>query len=147
MANIIKQQLWLKLALGIVLVLSTMAIAQPSSLLNYRFDSAAQQQQFQQLTEQLRCLVCQNESLWDSNASLAKDLRTDVYIQVKKGQTNEEIKRYLVARYGEFILFKPTFHASTYLLWIIPFLLLAAAFLVVVYIVKSSGKPENNQKE
>jgi len=131
---------WLQIWLAASMVLFvTVVVAQPSSLLDYSFDSTAQQQQFQQLTEQLRCLVCQNESLWDSSAPLAKDLRTEIYSKVKSGQSDEQIKQYLVARYGEFILFKPALQAATYALWVMPFLLLLLAFFVVSFIVWRSG--------
>ena len=113
---------------------SLFAVAQTSSPI-YVFSSPAQQVQFRQLTEQLRCLVCQNESLWDSHADLAKDLRNEVYDKLKQGYSNEQIKTYLVARYGQFILFEPTFNASTYLLWIIPFLLLMLGFFIIIMMV------------
>jgi cytochrome c-type biogenesis protein CcmH len=86
-----------------------------------------------QLEEKLRCLVCQNQSLADSNAELAGDLRKQVRDQVAAGRSDEEIIGYLVQRYGDFVLYQPPFKATTALLWIGPFLLLAAAagFLVV----------------
>lgn len=118
--------------------LASVAIAQSAS--SYEFKSPTQQQQFQQLTEQLRCLVCQNESLWDSNAPLAKDLRGEVYQQVISGKSNDEIKQYLVARYGQFILFKPAFTMANLLLWIVPFLLLIAGLVFVVFIVLRARK-------
>ena len=72
---------------------SLFEVAQTSSPI-YVFSSPAQQVQFRQLTEQLRCLVCQNESLWDSHADLAKDLRNEVYDKLKQGYSNEQIKTY-----------------------------------------------------
>jgi cytochrome c-type biogenesis protein CcmH len=86
-----------------------------------------------QLEEKLRCLVCQNQSLADSNAELAGDLRKQVRDQVAAGRSDEEIIGYLVQRYGDFVLYEPPFKATTALLWIGPFLLFAAAvgFLLV----------------
>jgi cytochrome c-type biogenesis protein CcmH len=86
-----------------------------------------------QLEEKLRCLVCQNQSLADSNAELAGDLRKQVREQVAAGRSDQEIIDYLVQRYGDFVLYEPPFKATTVLLWVGPFLLLAAAggFLVV----------------
>lgn len=90
----------------------------------YHFDSQQQQQRFTQLTNELRCLVCQNESLADSNAGLAKDLRAQIYQQVIAGKDEETIRHYLLSRYGQFILFKPAFNRLTIVLWLFPLLLL-----------------------
>ena len=86
-----------------------------------------------QLEEKLRCLVCQNQSLADSNAELAGDLRREVRDQVAAGRSDQEIIGYLVQRYGDFVLYEPPFKATTALLWVGPFLLLAAGagFLIV----------------
>lgn len=73
----------------------------------------------------LRCLVCQNQSIDDSDAPLAKDLRLLVRQQLKKGESNEQVIDYVVARYGEFVLLNPRFHLSTMLLWLAPILLVA----------------------
>ena len=85
------------------------------------------------LEEKLRCLVCQNQSLADSNAELAGDLRKQVRDQVAAGRSDDEIVAYLVQRYGDFVLYEPPFKATTALLWVGPFLLFAAAagFLLV----------------
>ena len=99
------------------------------------FATPAQQQQFQNLTEQLRCLVCQNESLWDSQAPLAKDLRAEIYQKIMAGESEQAIKEYLVARYGEFILFKPHLNTTTYVLWLTPFILLLGGFIVIGWII------------
>jgi cytochrome c-type biogenesis protein CcmH len=79
------------------------------------------------LEEKLRCLVCQNQSLADSNAELAGDLRKQVRDQVAAGRSDDEIIDYLVQRYGDFVRYEPPFKATTALLWIGPFLLLAGA--------------------
>ncbi len=85
-----------------------------------------------QLEEKLRCLVCQNQSLADSNAELAGDLRREVREQVAAGRSDAQVVDYLVQRYGDFVLYEPQFKATTALLWIGPFVLLAAAALVFV---------------
>ncbi len=90
------------------------------------------EQRIRQLAEKLRCLVCQNQSLADSNAELAADLRRELREQVKAGRSDDEIAGYLVQRYGDFVLYDPPLKASTALLWIGPFVLLAAALLVLV---------------
>lgn len=83
------------------------------------------------LTEQLRCLVCQNQTIADSNAGLAIDLRQQVVQQVKAGKTDSEIKQYMVERYGDFVLYNPPFSANNTVLWIGPFILLALGLLLV----------------
>ena len=85
-----------------------------------------------QLSEKLRCLVCQNQSLADSNAELAQDLRQQLREQVASGRSDDQILDYLVQRYGDFVLYEPPFKSTTVLLWIGPFVLLAAAALVLV---------------
>ena len=90
----------------------------------YPFETPKQQAQFHGLLRELRCLVCQNQDLADSNAGLAKDLRDEVYTHVQAGESDDEIVRYLTARYGDFILFKPPIKAVTSMLWLGPFLFL-----------------------
>lgn len=88
------------------------------------------------LEEKLRCLVCQNQTLADSNAELAGDLRREVREQVSAGKSDEEIVGFLVQRYGDFVLYEPPFKATTALLWLGPFLLLAAAAGVLIVAVR-----------
>jgi cytochrome c-type biogenesis protein CcmH len=90
----------------------------------YTFAIPAQQQRFYALTQELRCLVCQNQSLADSNATLAQDLRLEVAKQIQNGASDKQIKDYLVQRYGEFVLYRPRWQTSTYILWVAPWLLL-----------------------
>lgn len=85
------------------------------------------------LAENLRCLVCQNESLASSHAELAEDLRREVRELMQKGMTDQEIKDYLVARYGDFVLYEPPMKSSTVLLWLGPFVLLLFGMGVLIY--------------
>src|SRR5437773_1500682 len=84
------------------------------------------EQRMKALTEQLRCLVCQNETLADSRADLAEDLRKQIREQIKAGKTDPEILAFLTDRYGDFVLYKPPVKKTTYLLWFGPFVLLIA---------------------
>jgi len=84
------------------------------------------EQRMRALTEQLRCLVCQNETLADSHADLAEDLRKEIREQMKAGKSDREIIAFLTQRYGDFVLYKPPVKATTYLLWFGPFVLLFA---------------------
>jgi len=88
-----------------------------------------------ELAQEIRCLVCQNQSLSDSNAPLAVDLRNQIREQLRAGASRQDVANYLVARYGEFVLYRPPVNAATLLLWLGPLLLLAggtAALLVRV---------------
>ncbi len=88
------------------------------------FKNDAQRERFQNLTRQLRCMVCQNEDLADSNADLARDLRKRIFEMMENGKSDAEIKRYLVDRYSEFVLYKPPVKPGTWLLWFGPALIL-----------------------
>ena len=102
------------------------------TLESFKFDSKAEELHFKKLIEELRCLVCQNQSLADSDAELAHDLRAEVYDMIQEGNSDEEIVTFLVARYGDFVLYNPPVKPSTYLLWFGPFvLLLLAAFILL----------------
>lgn len=98
----------------------------------YAFDNPAQEARFQDLIGQLRCLVCQNQSLADSHADLAGDMRREVYQKMKKGLNNQEIIDFLVQRYGDFVLFRPPMQANTYLLWFGPGLLFLLGFGIFI---------------
>jgi len=116
---------------------------QAGSLESFDFSGRVSEQRFKTLTEELRCLVCQNESLAGSNAELANDLRQEVYQLMDQGKSNEQIVNFLVARYGDFVLYDPPLRPSTYLLWFGPFILLLIAALVLFYSVsKRSRRPE-----
>src|SRR5690349_24173939 len=94
------------------------------------FKDHAQELRFQALTKQLRCLVCQNESLADSNAPLAADLRREVRALAVSGKNDAQIKEFLVARYGDFVLYDPPVKRVTWLLWFGPFVLLAIGAVI-----------------
>jgi len=84
------------------------------------------------ISGELRCLVCQNESLAGSQAELAKDLREEVRGLIKEGKTDNEVKEFLVSRYGDFVLYRPQMKPTTYVLWIGPFILLIIGLLALV---------------
>ena len=121
--------------LQVVLLAATMNIQAANVLLE--FDSPQQEQRYEDLLEEVRCLVCQNQSLADSNASLAQDLRLEIHEQIVSGKSNEEIIDFLVSRYGEFVLFRPLFNYRTLLLWLGPLVLFICAALIVFRVVRS----------
>ena len=98
-----------------------------------------------QLGEKLRCLVCQNQSIADSNAELAVDLRRQINEQIAGGRSDSEIVDFMVQRYGDFVLYRPPFKAITLLLWFGPVLLLAAGFAVLVYNVRRRRAQRDEQ--
>ena len=105
------------------------------------FKSTEDQQRFRLLTEELRCPKCQNQNLEDSNAGIAVDLRNQIYTMINEGQTSEEIVDYMVARYGEFVLYRPVHDQSTAILWYGPFaLLLIGAVIFMLVMVKNQRR-------
>jgi len=92
------------------------------------------------LAQELRCLVCQNQTLADSNAPLAVDLRNQIREQLAAGKSEGDVKDYMVARYGDFVLYRPPFNAATALLWVGPFLLLLGGFFLLLR--RLGRKPE-----
>jgi len=105
------------------------------------FSNAAEEQRFHALTSELRCVMCQNQSLADSNALVARDLRKEVLQLMHDGRTDAQIKQFLVQRYGEFVLYRPRVEERTWLLWFGPALLvLAGAALVAVLVRRNAGR-------
>ena len=96
------------------------------------------------LEEELRCLVCQNQSLADSTAPLAEDLRREVRQLAVAGKSDDEIKQYLVARYGDFVLYRPPVKSTTWLLWFGPFVLLAAGGVIWWQIARRRGRKDDD---
>ena len=105
----------------------------------YQFDSVAQEQQYRELTGSLRCPKCQNNSIADSNAMIAADMRLKVYELMKQGQSKQQIVDYMVARYGNFVTYEPPVTASTLILWVGPALF---AVLGALTIILRSRKPK-----
>ena len=92
------------------------------------------------MVDELRCLVCQNQNLKGSNSDLAKDMRNKVYEMIAAEKTNKEIVDYMVARYGDFVLYKPPFKSITLLLWLGPLAFLIIAFITVIRVVKQRNQ-------
>ncbi len=90
----------------------------------YQFTTSELELRYQTLTEELRCLVCQNQNIADSHAELAQDLRRKVYEMLNRGETNPQIIDYMTERYGDFVLYRPPFNMKTLILWLAPILTL-----------------------
>ena len=118
-----------------------------------QFRDRVEETRFRALTEQLRCVMCQNQSLADSNALIAQDLRREVLGLMREGKSDEQIKQFLVARYTEFVLYQPRVGPSTWLLWFGPGLLLAIGVAALVAVVRQHGRgappaaPETDSQE
>lgn len=102
----------------------------------HQFEQPEQEQQYNRLIAELRCLVCQNQNLADSNAELAQDLRQEVYEMIQSGASDQEIINFMVARYGDFVLYRPPFKSSTAFLWIGPFIILIISFIILLMFIR-----------
>jgi len=105
-----------------------------------QLENPALQARYENLTKELRCLVCQNESVADSNAFLARDLRKQVQEMLVQGKSDAEILDFMTARYGEFVRYNPPLEPKTVLLWGAPFLLLGVGLLVIFRVVRNRSR-------
>jgi len=130
------------LAAVVLLIAATIAHAQSAEVPNADPKSEAR---LKVLAEELRCLVCQNQTIADSNAPLALDLRNQIRTQISQGRSDDQIRDYMVQRYGDFVLYKPPFKATTALLWVGPFALVAGGLGTLWLLVRrrrAAEKPE-----
>ena len=112
------------------------------------FSSEALETRYQELTQELRCLVCQNQNLADSDAPLAQDLRQEIHQMLESGRSDEEIKTFLVDRYGDFVLYRPPVSGNTLALWLLPLvLLLTGGVAVAVAVQRRSKLPADTDPE
>ena len=111
-----------------------------AGLESFDFSGNVDEDRYKSLIVELRCLVCQNQSLADSDAELAQDLRVEVYELMDKGQSDEQVVDFLVSRYGDFVLYNPPVKPSTYALWYGPFALLVIGILLLVKNVRQRGR-------
>jgi cytochrome c-type biogenesis protein CcmH len=120
-----------------VALMLLLALAAPALAIDpIEFRDRAEETRFQKLTRELRCLVCQNQDLADSDADLAKDLRHEIFEMMRAGKSDTEIKAFLTARYGDFVLYRPPVQANTWVLWFGPLLVLLAGAVVVIRVVR-----------
>ncbi len=123
-----------RVALLSLLLMSAGALA---VIETYEFSDPALEQRYQLLSTELRCPKCQNQNIADSNAPIAQDLRKLLYQQLEAGASDEQILDHMVARYGEFVRYRPRFAGATAVLWLAPFLLLAAGITIAVLTLRS----------
>ncbi|KIQ00055.1 MULTISPECIES: cytochrome c-type biogenesis protein [Pseudomonas] len=123
-----------RLLIGLSLLLVLVGVAH-AAIDTYEFASEAERARYRQLTEELRCPKCQNQNIADSDAPIAMDLRAEIYRKLEAGDSNAQIIDYLVARYGDFVLYKPPVTRRTLLLWYGPAALLVGGFVLLGVIV------------
>ncbi|TBU95358.1 cytochrome c-type biogenesis protein [Phytopseudomonas dryadis] len=127
---------------AVILALSLFGTAQ-AAIDTYEFASEAERARYRQLTEELRCPKCQNQNIADSDAPIAMDLRAEIYRMLEAGDSNAQIVDYLVARYGDFVLYKPPLTGRTLLLWYGPAGLLVGGFVLLgVILLRRRGADE-----
>lgn len=126
------------LLLATLLLCASAALAQAIEPLPFK--DHAEELRYQHLTAQLRCPMCQNETLADSNAPIARDLRNQIFQLMQHGQTDAQIKQYLVDRYSEFVLYDPPVARNTWLLWFGPLLILLLGAGVVVATIRKRSR-------
>jgi len=120
-----------------LVLLLTLATTAQARIETHVFKSTADEARYQTLTEELRCLVCQNQNLADSNAELAQDLRRQIYQMIEQGKSNEDITAYMVHRYGDFVLYRPPLRPTTLLLWTGPFAILLLGIILLLRNIRS----------
>ena len=134
-----------KTVLLAVLLAVSIPVFAAATLESFKFTTAGEEQRFKELIAELRCLVCQNQSLLDSDAELAHDLRAEVYDMLQAGQPDAEIIDFLVARYGDFVLYNPPVKPSTWFLWFGPFVLLAIALTLLIFALRRQRRATNRK--
>ena len=120
----------------ILLISVVFSVSAQAAIDTYEFADEQTRQRFYHLNDELRCPKCQNQALGDSNSPIATDLRGQVYRLLNEGKSDQQIKDYLVARYGEYILYRPELSSHTLMLWLTPLLLLLIGFVVVLVMIK-----------
>lgn len=130
------------LASALAALCLALTVAPPAHAIDTQteFEDPALQKRYEALNRELRCLVCQNQTIADSNATLAVDLRREVHAMISAGKSDDEIRAFMTQRYGDFVLYSPPLTARTYLLWAAPALLLAIALLSVFTIVRKRSR-------
>ena len=109
----------------------------------HQLSDPKQQESYETLTKELRCLVCQNQTIADSNAELAGDLRRQVYEMLQQGKSREEIVQFMTDRYGDFVLYKPAFKGKTSVLWIAPVVFLLIGLITVFFVIRRKKASAN----
>lgn len=131
----------MKRLLSILLI--TIALPLGAAVEYHPFDDPKKEETYQTLISELRCLVCQNQTIADSNADLAKDLRNQVYGMLQQGKSKDDVVDFMTQRYGDFVLYRPAFNVKTGLLWLGPGMFLLVGIVTVIVLARGKKtKPE-----
>ena len=123
--------------LVVLLTSLLLSVSAQAAIDAYKFDDPNKEKIYHELTDELRCLVCQNQNIAGSNAELAVDMRRKTYEMVSAGQSKQQVADYMADRYGDFVLYKPPFKASTAVLWIGPFIILAVSIWLMLRVIRN----------
>jgi cytochrome c-type biogenesis protein CcmH len=131
----------------LILLLTSLSLGALATTIEvYDFDNPAQERTFKELTSELRCLVCQNQDIADSNAELAQDMRHKVFRMLKDGKSKQEIIDFMVERYGDFVRYKPAFEGRTLVLWIGPFVIFVLAVIFMLRAIRRARQQEERRE-
>jgi cytochrome c-type biogenesis protein CcmH len=127
----------------VVLSVAVEAIAAPIE--TFKFASPDTEKVFHKLSEELRCLVCQNQNIAESNADLAKDLRLEIYNMLTDGKTEDEIVDFMVQRYGDYVLYRPPFKPMTWLLWFGPLIVFVIGLIFAIRFMRAQSSESSQE--
>jgi len=133
----------MNLVKGLVLLVLSMSSYTAVAVEYRKFDQPEQEVVYKVLINELRCLVCQNQTIADSNAELAQDLRRQVYEMLQQGKSKDEIAEFMTQRYGDFVLYNPPFKAKTGLLWIGPIVFLIIGLIMLFLFTRRKRNTQN----
>jgi cytochrome c-type biogenesis protein CcmH len=137
----------ISMSLLFALMLGLSSFSSLAAIDTYQFKDADKQARFQKLTNELRCPKCQNQNLADSNAEIAGDLRAKIHLMLEENKSDDDIIKYMLERYGDFVLYQPRLSKQTFILWYAPALLLLLGLCVIVLIVRFRKKAAQTQLE
>lgn len=126
----------------VLMLLALLAAPLPAVVEYHPFDDPVKEQAYQTLISELRCLVCQNQTIADSNADLAKDLRQQVYEMLQQGKSQQDVVDFMTKRYGDFVMYRPAFNIKTGLLWLGPIAFVLIGIIAVVILARTKKRAE-----
>lgn len=130
-----------------ILVMLLLPLTASAAIDVYEFDTAQQEFRFRQLTEQLRCPKCQNQSISDSDADISREMRERVAHMIRNGRTDEQIITFFTSRYGEFVNYDPPLRAETVVLWAAPGVIIVLGLVVIAFQVRRARRLVQSEKE
>ena len=133
------------ITLSSLLVFMLISLPVQARIAAYDFETPDQEAAYQDLVNELRCLVCQNQNIADSNAELAQDLKRKTYEMVMQGKSKKEIADFMVQRYGDFVLYRPPVTNTTLLLWSGPFIIFVIGIIFLIRVIKAKQRDHSDE--